>query len=217
MINEELFSRVINEGDMDKLNELNDYACGGDAEAQYYLYCIYSRPDSIFRNDDLSHYWLKKSCGNGFTKALDRLGEISPNARKSMGVEKTALPDPETIEPGGLFSVRGRIDRTTYLVYSIVYILSLGFVLFLIAQIPLEPKTVSSAYYSYETMEPTPFAFWSNLLSKVVMAIMMIALQGKRAHDTGHSAWFALIPFFGVALLFMKGEQGTNQYGPQPE
>jgi uncharacterized membrane protein YhaH (DUF805 family) len=38
----------------------------------------------------------------------------------------------------------------------------------------------------------------------------------RRMHDTGRSGWFALIPVYGFILLFFKGKQGINKYGPNP-
>ena len=50
-----------------------------------------------------------------------------------------------------------------------------------------------------------------------------LALQAKRWHDRGKSAWWILlnatiigIPWVLIELLFLKGTDGPNEYGPDP-
>lgn len=68
-------------------------------------------------------------------------------------------------------------------------------------------------------------------ISGVLMAIYLIAIMipslavaVRRMHDIGRSGWFVLIqfiPFVGgiIFLIFtlIEGDQGTNQYGPDPK
>ena len=51
-----------------------------------------------------------------------------------------------------------------------------------------------------------------------------LAVTVRRLHDTGRSGWWvliSLIPFIGVIVLLVfmatDGEQGTNQWGPNPK
>lgn len=40
------------------------------------------------------------------------------------------------------------------------------------------------------------------------------AAQGvKRCHDVGHCGWFFYIPFYGIALFFLRGTGEPNRYG----
>ncbi|MBP5683088.1 MAG: DUF805 domain-containing protein [Bacteroidales bacterium] len=39
----------------------------------------------------------------------------------------------------------------------------------------------------------------------------------KRCHDMDRSGWCILIPFYGFVMLFVKGTEGVNKYGPAPE
>ncbi len=54
--------------------------------------------------------------------------------------------------------------------------------------------------------------------------IPMLALSVRRMHDVGKSGWYILvsaIPLVGViwylVLLCTAGEEGTNEYGPDPK
>lgn len=107
------------------------------------------------------------------------------------------------IKPGGIWSIRGRIDRTTYLVFSILYISMYAFLMYFIAE------------------QPGPFALDAEIALRLVAGYLLFALQSKRAHDCGRPCLMTLIPFFGIFfaiyLLFKEGEPCTNQYGPQPD
>lgn len=45
----------------------------------------------------------------------------------------------------------------------------------------------------------------------------MLASATKRCHDLGNSGWYQLIPFYIIALLFIKGDDCCNQYGTNPK
>ena len=47
--------------------------------------------------------------------------------------------------------------------------------------------------------------------------IPLIAVGVRRMHDTGKSGWFLLIPFYNLILLFSAGDEGVNEYGPDPK
>ena len=100
------------------------------------------------------------------------------------------------------FSPKGRINRQRYWIAGIAAAavtqvggLILGLLIFRLAYIPISLLAV---------------------YSNIVLGI-------KRCHDRGRSGWFMLLfavpllnlwPF--VELLFLKGETGSNKYGPDP-
>jgi uncharacterized membrane protein YhaH (DUF805 family) len=43
-----------------------------------------------------------------------------------------------------------------------------------------------------------------------------LAVGVRRLHDTGHSGWWALVPFYNIYLLVKKGTEGYNEYGEDP-
>lgn len=212
---ENLYNQAIN-GNADALKELKVEAGSGNAHAQFILSCVYDNIDSPFPDESLSIYWLKKSAGYEFEPAIRKLKELSPEIKKQYEIEESKEnDDTATIKPGGIWSFRGRIDRATYFVYFVVYVLLLGLLLYLINLIPMESTSVNSGYYSYDMMRPTGFAIWTELIVRLVMAYLSLALCVKRMHDCGHSGWWVLIPFCPLALFFMKGEDKTNEYGPK--
>jgi len=69
-----------------------------------------------------------------------------------------------------------------------------------------------------------PYMLMGNDLEKVVVLIVYIPLswfifaQGaKRCHDKGVNGWWQLLPFYGLILLFYKGDEGENEYGADPK
>ena len=44
-----------------------------------------------------------------------------------------------------------------------------------------------------------------------------IAVGVRRMHDVGKSGWFILIPIYNLILACTEGEQGSNEYGPNPK
>ncbi|MEY5047585.1 MAG: putative cytochrome [Bacteroidota bacterium] len=51
----------------------------------------------------------------------------------------------------------------------------------------------------------------------VAILVPSIAVGVRRMHDVGKSGWFLLIPFYNLILLFSAGDEGTNEYGPDPK
>jgi uncharacterized membrane protein YhaH (DUF805 family) len=43
-----------------------------------------------------------------------------------------------------------------------------------------------------------------------------IAVGIRRMHDVGKSGWYILIPFYNLILLCTDSEDGTNEYGADP-
>ncbi len=44
-----------------------------------------------------------------------------------------------------------------------------------------------------------------------------IAVAIRRMHDVGKSGWYCLIPIYNLILAATEGEQGENEYGPDPK
>ncbi len=58
--------------------------------------------------------------------------------------------------------------------------------------------------------------FLDNIYSLAVL-IPSIAVGVRRMHDTNHSGWFILIPFYNLYLACVNGDVGENKYGPDPK
>jgi uncharacterized membrane protein YhaH (DUF805 family) len=56
------------------------------------------------------------------------------------------------------------------------------------------------------------FIWWAFLGTILPLA----SLWARRAHDTGKSAWFCLVPVYNIILLFSPGTAGANKYGEDP-
>jgi len=51
-----------------------------------------------------------------------------------------------------------------------------------------------------------------------IPGIWFVWAQGaKRCHDLGNNGWWQIIPFYGLALFFMDGDIGHNEYGSNPK
>lgn len=50
----------------------------------------------------------------------------------------------------------------------------------------------------------------------LAVLVPSIAVGVRRMHDVGKSGWFLIIPLYNIYLMCLKGEEGTNQYGPNP-
>ncbi|WEK37524.1 MAG: DUF805 domain-containing protein [Candidatus Pseudobacter hemicellulosilyticus] len=45
----------------------------------------------------------------------------------------------------------------------------------------------------------------------------ILALNARRMHDVGKSAWYMFIPIYSFILTLMEGDTGPNNYGPDPK
>ncbi len=133
-------------------------------------------------------------------------------------VQKTKYPDPFSGKANVaysyfqsvdfyeiLFSFKGRINRSTYLTYSF----SINAVIFIVWSFAF---MVSEKLYVVLFWLLLLVAFWPQL-----------ALAIKRCHDRDKSGWFylvALVPLLNiwylVEIVFLKGSDGSNQYGDEP-
>lgn len=108
-----------------------------------------------------------------------------------------------------LFSLEGRIGRAKYWLGQLV-LFAIAFIAWL-ALIPgLATENIMLLLVPIALL---PFSLW-----------MSICIAGKRYHDRGKSAWWiliCLIPIVGgiwqfIELGLLRGDDGTNDYGPDP-
>jgi uncharacterized membrane protein YhaH (DUF805 family) len=51
------------------------------------------------------------------------------------------------------------------------------------------------------------------LITFIPMIWLNLAQGAKRCHDRDNSGWYQLIPFYGLWMLFAKGDYEENDYG----
>lgn len=97
------------------------------------------------------------------------------------------------------FSFEGRIRRTEYGLSVIAF-------------------SVVNAIFQVMTQEGADQIYLIIMLLVYIPMFWFLAAQAaKRCHDRGNSGWYQLIPFYGFVLLFGEGDDGYNEYGPNPK
>ncbi|MBQ7454342.1 MAG: DUF805 domain-containing protein [Selenomonadaceae bacterium] len=112
-----------------------------------------------------------------------------------------------------IFTTNGRLNRKRYLIYMIILALSTTAV-----------KITTTAMITLLTGDPT-----GTLVMMITLMLVLIAGTGnimmiiRRLHDMGKSGYFALLVFvpvvgaiFSIALFFIPGQVGWNEYGSDP-
>ena len=109
-----------------------------------------------------------------------------------------------------VFTTKGRLNRLRYFKYTFCLGMFFGIIEFLCGLI-ISADENSTTVDIIETVISVPLAIGS------------IMLQIRRLHDLDKSSWFVLLSaipginlLFGLYLLFIKGTDGTNQYGYDP-
>jgi len=62
----------------------------------------------------------------------------------------------------------------------------------------------------------TPKLAFLGIIYSLVVLIPSIAVLVRRMHDTGRSGWYCLIPFYNLILACTDSDEGTNEYGADP-
>lgn len=119
-------------------------------------------------------------------------------------------PLKEYITMSQLFSIKGRLGRSTY---QNQYLFCLGL-----------SALVLLAYELSESIGLQEVAFSLTLIGLGLSFTSMITAAIRRLHDLDRPAWhlvLTLIPVYNVylilSLLCMKGEEEVNPYGYRPE
>ena len=106
-------------------------------------------------------------------------------------------------------SAGGRIGRVRYLAYTVAPSFGLTFLVAMVFGI-IAPAIMRNPMVA--------------LVCYVPMLILLFIMGARRLHDMNLSGWlslFSLIPLvnllFGLVLLFIPGNDGTNRYGPPPQ
>ena len=96
-----------------------------------------------------------------------------------------------------LFSVEGRIRRSTYWARVIV-----ATAINILAQFmaKADPSTAILC-----------------LIIILIVGIFSIIQGIKRMHDVGKSGWYSIIPIYNLILAFTDGTPGNNEYGENPK
>jgi uncharacterized membrane protein YhaH (DUF805 family)/RNA polymerase subunit RPABC4/transcription elongation factor Spt4 len=64
------------------------------------------------------------------------------------------------------------------------------------------------------------FGSGNNFLANFVGLVLLvpsISVWWRRMHDVGKPGGYCFIPIYGLILALKSGDQGTNQYGPDPK
>ena len=109
------------------------------------------------------------------------------------------------------FSIRGRMSRRQYAVYTFLIVLvSYAF-------------AFAIGYASAVSENDVHNAGMLGLAVAIASCVLQLLLSVRRLHDMGKPGshvWFLLIPFyniyFSLVLCFTSGSKSDNQYGPSP-
>ena len=96
-----------------------------------------------------------------------------------------------------IFSFSGRIRRLEYGLSLLLYIV-LYFILIV----------------SWNALYHRAFFFY---LATSALVWFYLAQGAKRCHDMGYSAFYQLIPFYFLIMIFQEGDSGSNGYGLNPK
>jgi len=103
------------------------------------------------------------------------------------------------------FLFEGRIRRTEY---------GLSFIIFVVGRVLAGVLAVLINGVDNPNMEGITIL---TLLFTIPLLWFFFAQGAKRAHDTGISGWWQLVPFAPLYLVFAPGQEEENKYGSNPK
>ena len=108
------------------------------------------------------------------------------------------------------FSFKGRARRKEYWMFMLIFLLAMLLLIF-----------ADNALGTYSDKDDIGLLSGIYILATL---IQYLAVSVRRLHDTGRTGWWLLtsfIPFIGpviwLILTVLEGQQGSNQYGPDPK
>jgi uncharacterized membrane protein YhaH (DUF805 family) len=117
----------------------------------------------------------------------------------------------DEFEEEKFFSAFGRIRRSTYLVRGLLLAIPAFILYYFIYE--------STLYY----VDVSAVLIFS-ILGLIAVGVLNMIQFIKRLHDVGQSGWLSLltlIPYlggiFGLMIMCIDSEKGTNKYGPNPK
>lgn len=97
----------------------------------------------------------------------------------------------------------GRARRKEYwifVLFNMIAAIGIGFCFGVVSAIMKQPAIGFLAqFYNLATIIPS------------------LAVGVRRMHDTDHSGWWLLCPFYNLVLLCSEGTEGNNPHGPDPK
>lgn len=129
-----------------------------------------------------------------------------------------------------LFSINGRISRSTWWLYSVLSAVAFSVIIFILSTIAAAIMFKSSAA-AIENNDASinaasieaEAALTGGIMGLVIILLYIpfiwisICLSAKRMHDCNHSGWMQLVPVYNfIAMGFFKGTPGENRFGPNP-
>lgn len=99
-----------------------------------------------------------------------------------------------------IFSFKGRIGRLRYFLTALISYILVLMAYYMIGDVDFEIEENAQLIY---------------FLLYTVYLWINIANNTKRCHDLGGNGWWQLVPLFVFWLLFDKGNEGDNEYGPE--
>lgn len=109
-----------------------------------------------------------------------------------------------------LWTLRGRLGRAEYIVYSLGAVVLLCLTMILVSLGALLTGSAGRMVYGIAVV----------LLVYCLLPIFFAVLTVRRAHDFNCGGWLALllmVPVINLMFWFIPGSRGENRFGPSPQ